>query len=104
MVNTFMSRKITVRVLVDVNCEWSETPPRYRIFVDQELFTERTWIWNNCYLEEALTVVAAPGKYMIRGELVEPSDAALTLTNWRVDHGPGSITSAGELEIFDANT
>ena len=69
-----------------------------------KLFTERTWIWDHCYLEEALTIVAGSGKYMIRGELVQPCTASLTLTNWRVDHGPGRITHSGELEIFDENT
>jgi hypothetical protein len=100
-----MAHRLTVRILVDVDCEHADTePPRYRLFVDHELFTERTWIWQECYLEEALTVVAAPGQYQIRAELVSPSDACLALTNWRVDHGPGRITSEGLLEIFDANT
>jgi hypothetical protein len=96
-----MDRKYTVRILVDVDMEWSQESPRYRLFVEHEMFVERTWIWHNCYLEEALTVVAAAGKYMIRGELVRPTTASLTLTNWRVDHGPGRITDSGELEIFD---
>lgn len=100
-----MAHKLTVRILVDVNCDHADSDPsRYRLFVDHEMFIERTWIWTDCYLEEALTIVAAPGKYMIRGELVSPNDARLSLTNWRVDHGPGRISHTGELEIFDANT
>lgn len=99
-----MSAKHTVRILVDIDCEWSNESPRYRLYVGHEMFTERTWIWDHCYLEEALTIVAGSGKYMIRGELVQPCTASLTLTNWRVDHGPGRITHSGELEIFDENT
>jgi hypothetical protein len=104
MLNIIMSHKLTVRVLVDVDCMWTGEPPRYRLFVAHEMFTERTWIWPDCYLEEALTIVAAPGKYTIRGELVEPYSGALTLTNWRIDRGPGRITHTGELEIFDEIT
>lgn len=100
-----MAYKLTVRILVDVICEHADTnPPRYRLFVDHELFTERSWIWTDCYLEEALTIVAPPGQYHIYGKLVTPSDARLTLSNWRIDRGPGRITSEGSLEIFDENT
>lgn len=105
VLNNIMTRVSSVRVLVDVVIGHADiTAPRYRLFVNDELFTERTWIWPDCYLEEVLTIVAAPGQYHIYGELVTPSDARLTLTNWRVDHGPGRITSEGRLEIFDANT
>lgn len=102
MVNIIMGAKKTVRVLVDVECIWTGDPPRYRIFVDNEMFTERTWIWTSHYLEEALTIVANPGKYTIRGELVDFHRAALHLTNWRVDVGPAVIRE-GVLEIRDEN-
>lgn len=93
-----MSGKSAVRVLVDVHCQWRDHPPRYRAYVQDELFTERTWIWRDAYLREALTIVAPPGKYLIRYEVVEGDEGFLWLENWHVDHGPGHIIQ-GWLEI-----
>lgn len=94
-----MSGKSAVRVLVDVHCQWRDHPPRYRAYVQDELFTERTWIWRDSYLREALTIVAPPGKYLIRYEVVEGDEGFLCLENWQVEHGPGLITQ-GWLEIY----
>ena len=32
---------------VDVHAHWTDEPPVYRIFVDEELFTERTFGWSS---------------------------------------------------------
>jgi hypothetical protein len=39
-----MSKKF-VRVLADVDCEWEGLMPSYRVYVNDELFAERTWRW-----------------------------------------------------------
>lgn len=80
-----------VRVLADVHCEWEGLDPIYRLYVNDELFTERTWIWSNAYLEENLQIEAVPGEYTIRYELVPPHLAQLTVENIRVDYGPGVV-------------
>ena len=80
-----------VRVLNDVYCDWEGLPPDYRVYVNDELFAERTFIWADCYLEEMLQIEAPPGEYTIRHELVQPCLAQLKITNPRVDYGPGSI-------------
>lgn len=80
-----------VRVLNDVYCDWEGLPPDYRVYVNDELFAERTFIWTDCYLEELLQIEAAPGEYTIRHELVQPCLAQLKIKNPRVDYGPGSI-------------
>ena len=80
-----------VRVLADVDCEWEGLNPIYRVFVGEELFTERTWAWTNEYLEEMLQIEAVPGEYSLRWELVPPHLAQLTVKNVRVDHGPATI-------------
>lgn len=98
-----MSHKAEIRVLVDVDCHWRDAEPIYRAYVNQELFTERTWIWRDHYLEEALTIVAPPGKYMIHYELVDPDTGNLYLTNWRVDRGPAILVD-GWLEILNETT
>jgi hypothetical protein len=83
-----MNKKF-VRVLADINCEWEGLDPIYRVYVNEELFTERTWCWGNDYLEEMLQIEAAPGEYIIRVDLVPPHLAKLTVSNLRVDYGPG---------------
>ena len=76
-----------VRVLCDVDCEWEGLPPIYRVYVNDELFTERTWIWTNEYLEEMIPIEAEPGEYYIKHELVPPHLAKLKVSNIRVDYG-----------------
>jgi hypothetical protein len=94
-------RKKFVRVLADVDCEWEGLPPSYRVYVNDELFAERTWRWTDCYLEEVLQIEAESGKYRLRWELVPPCLAQLTVTNVRVDYGPGSIKNNELLRITD---
>ena len=79
-----------VRVECDVTAKVHEQPFRYRAYVNNELFVERTYIWQTQYLEESIPVCARPGKYEIRYELVEPSQAQLKIKNLRVDSGPPS--------------
>jgi hypothetical protein len=80
-----------IRVLCDVNCDWAGIPPVYRVYVDDELFAERTWRWNNVYLEEMIQIEAEPGEYTIRHELVPPHLAVLNVTDMRVDFGPATV-------------
>ena len=80
-----------VSVLSDVYCDWEGLPPDYRVYVNDELFAERTYIWTDCYLEEMLQIEAPPGEYTIHYELVQPCLAQLRIENQRVDYGPGSI-------------
>ena len=95
-----MSRKF-VRVLCDVDCEWQGLAPTYRVYVNNELFTERTWTWKWEYLEEMLQIEAEPGEYAIRYELVPPHLANLKVENMRVDFGPGVIQPGNILRIKD---
>ena len=90
-----------VRVLADVYCDWEGLPPTYRVYVNDELFTERTWTWTDCYLEELLQIEAPAGKYQIRYELVPPHLAQLRVENMRVDLGPANIKGDSLLRIVD---
>ena len=36
----------SIQVQCDVYCKWDGNDTRYRVYVNDELFTERTWIWN----------------------------------------------------------
>jgi hypothetical protein len=90
-----------VKLICDVYCKWQGTPPRYRAYINGELFTERTWIWNGVYLEEEFQIEAPPGVYEIKYELVDSSDAGLKVRNIRVATGPGRINKMQQLEIHD---
>ncbi len=48
-----------------------------------------------------LQIEAEPGKYHLRWELVPPCLAQLTVTNVRVDYGPGSVKNNELLRIRD---
>ena len=88
-----------VKVLADVNCEWEGLNPIYRVYVNDELFAERTWYWTDCYLEEILQIEAGPGEYTLRWELVPPHLANLVVNNLRVEYGPGQIVDTDILKI-----
>ncbi len=95
-----MSKKF-VRVLADVYCEWEGLDPVYRVYVNNELFAERTWCWTDSYLEEMLEIEAMPGNYHLQWKLVPPHLAQLTVKNIRVDYGPGNIKNNELLRILD---
>jgi hypothetical protein len=85
-----MNKKF-VRLIADIHCTWEGLDPIYRVYVNDELFAERTWLWGDSYLEEMLQIEAVPGKYTIRVDLVPPHLAQLTVGNIRVDFGPGTV-------------
>jgi len=95
-----MTKKF-VRVLADVHCAWEGLDPIYRVYVNDELFAERTWRWTAAYLEEMLQIEAEPGSYTLRWELVPPHLADLSVHNVRVDFGPGVIKNNTVLRIQD---
>ena len=85
---------------------WEGLPPIYSVYVNDELFAERTWIWADSavYLEELLQIEAEPGEYQVRYELVPPNLAQLAVKNMRVEHGPGQVDQLGQLRIEHATT
>jgi len=92
-----------VSVLADVECEWEGLDPIYRMYVNDELFTERTWRWTDAYLEELIQINGEPGEYHLRWELVPPHLAKLTVKNIRIQYGPGIIEN-GVLRINNETT
>ena len=95
-------RERFVQVLSEVHCDWDRVFPEYRVYVNHELFAERTWVWKNEYLEECLQISAPPGRYKITYELINPTVGNLYTENMRVVEGPGEIAN-GFLEIFNEN-
>jgi len=78
-------------VTCDVTAKVHAQPFRYRVYVNNELFTERTWIWQGVYLEEMLQISAPAGVYPIRFEIVDPENGRIKVRNHRIDQGPARI-------------
>ena len=79
-------------VAVEVYCSWTQQPPRYRVFVNDELFAERTFIWDGGYfLDEHLTISGPIGKYQIRCENVDPDLGEFKFKNMRLVDGHGMM-------------
>ena len=85
----------------DVYIKWKGgPPPRYRVYVNDELFTERTWIWTDMYLEENIQIQAIPGFYEIRYELLDSEHSRIKIHNLRIDTGPAVIDRLGRVQIY----
>lgn len=90
-----------VNAVCDVYIKWKGgPPPRYRVYVNNELFMERTWIWTDRYLEEHIPIQAPPGHYEIRYELLDAEEARLKIRNLRVNEGPAVIDRQGRVQIY----
>jgi hypothetical protein len=86
------NHKRQVLIAVDVFCRpLTEQIPVYRLYVNNELFAERSWIWSNEYLEENIAIYAEPGDYLIRFEIIPPGSASLKCRNFRVVESNGGI-------------
>jgi len=90
-----------VRILSNIDCEWEGISPIYRLYVNNELFTERTWVWTDSALEENLQVEAEPGVYEVRYELLSPNLAQLKIGSLSVDFGPAEILDDAHFRILE---
>jgi hypothetical protein len=84
----------------DIHCQWSGPFPRYRCYVNDELFAERTWIWQDVYLEESFQIQAPVGKYTVRVELLDTAHAKIKVRNLRIETGPAVIAPDGRVQIY----
>lgn len=71
------------KLSVDVYCQWVGYPPAYRVYVDGDLITERTYIWDgeSQFVREHLVVNTGAGQHSI---VVEPIVVAGMLANFIV--------------------
>jgi len=95
-----------VTVTCDVTAKVFGNPFRYRVYVNNELFAERTWIWENVYLEESLPIAAPAGIYPIRFEVVDTKNGKIKIRNYQV-LGSGRIVIHQEetsVEVLYENT
>lgn len=54
-------------ITADVYASWSDVPPRYRVFVDGDLMTERDFIYpgTQVYIKENILVNLKPGGHTV---------------------------------------
>ena len=75
-----------VKIYVDVKCKWEGIAPDYRIYVNDELFSERTYSWEDpVYLTEILQINGQVDQpHRVHLETVGPQLAEFTLVEPRV--------------------
>lgn len=59
-----------IEITAEINCIHSFDRPSYRLYIDNDLITERTWIWdhNHTKIEEHIFVSIEPGIHTVRVE------------------------------------
>ena len=91
--------KTFVRVSFDIETEVAGFPPRYRVYINDELFTERPYYAESHeYYEETLQVEAQPGEYTVRFEPL--NGAQFRVGPLRVLYGPGAATEKNKFRIL----
>lgn len=78
-----------VSITADVHCDTTENSPAYRVYVDNDLLTERTWIWPpyDQYICEHIEVNLEPGQHQLRIEKCS-SHGNFTVKNFTVNGEP----------------
>ena len=90
-----------VKVVFDLHADRIQPDSRYRIYLEDELLTERTWRWDDkTYLEEMLQIKAEPGLYKVSLEKALPTKTRFTVKNMRVELGDARIKDDDMLEIL----
>ena len=86
-----------IRITVQVHAlqpRWIDVEkPKYRIYVNDDLFTERTWVWNQqTYIDETLWAELESGiSHTVRLELIKSTHldlAQFVLQNLTVNNEP----------------
>ena len=91
-------QKQSVQVCYDVRCSWDGPPPRYRLYVENELFVERTFNFVQSYLNEVIPIDAPPGDYVIRYEMIDPN-GHIAASNPKILSGPAELIAHNVVRI-----
>jgi hypothetical protein len=78
-----------IKLEVEVHGYWNNEPPVYRIFVDQELFTERTFGWPSfkAFLREHIFCTLEDGLHTLRLENYD-TNSRFDLQNFKLNNKP----------------
>lgn len=60
------------QITADIYASWGDIHPCYRIYVDNDLLTERTFTWasHEAYVRENIEVNLGPGEHSLKVEQV----------------------------------
>lgn len=60
------------KITVDVYAHWGDIHPRYRVYLDGDLMTERDFVWpaHQAFIREHIIVDLEPGKHILAVEQV----------------------------------
>lgn len=91
-----------VKIRFEVRCDWEAFPPDYRVYVNDELFTERQFKWygGKQYVREMLQIKAEPGEYQIRFEHLPPYNGKFTIGDAYVQQGPAEMIDGMRFRIL----
>lgn len=89
-----------VKLKFDLHCDWKKTPPNYRIYVNHELFAERTYIWGGTqFLQETMHIDAPVGQYAIRIDNLGDPECQFKIRDLKIETGPGRVVDSKTFEI-----
>jgi hypothetical protein len=95
-------RKYSVKLNLDLFCDWKRVPPTYRLYINHELFTERTYIWSGTqYIQEIISLDAPPGKYTIRVDNLGDPECQFKIRNLTIGRGPVQVLDSKTFEIVN---
>ena len=91
-----------VKMELDVFAKWQFKPPMYRVYVNDELFNERTYSWNQSeYITEILQIKAQPGEYSVK---IENHGGEFTVRSLRCSVGKVRVIDNNTFEIIEDRT
>lgn len=80
------------QITADVYASWGDVHPLYRVYVDQDLLTERNFIWpgHEVYVQENMVVDLEPGFHELRVEQIG-NQGKIQVKNVTVDGAPSDL-------------
>lgn len=104
---------LEVNLIFEVHCQrpvWAVnttnikfSDSRYRVYINDELITERTWIWNNnIFLKENIWINSPKdNQHTLKIEPVVciPEQAVFTVDNFIVANLPADTSKVNDLEV-----
>ena len=94
-----------VKFSFNLLCDWKKSPPTYRVYVNNELFTERTYVWGvDQYVNENLSILAPAGKYSVRVDHFGDPTAVFKIRNLEVKDGSARVLDSQTIEVYNETT
>jgi hypothetical protein len=80
-------------ITADVYAQWGEASPSYRIYVNNDLLTERDFGWpgHEVFIRENIVVDLNPGVHRLRIEQIG-NNGKIQVKNITVDGAPSTLT------------